>query len=317
MSTGFIYDDVYLTHNTGPSHPERPTRLVAVTTALEETGMLDELVKLAPRRATIEEIAAVHDERYVNRVFELTAEGKPWIDTVDCPICPESYEAARMAAGGVLAGCDAVMGHRVKNVFCAVRPPGHHAEYDRAMGFCLFNNVAVAAEYLLRAHKLKRVAIVDFDVHHCNGTQHMFETRDDVLVISLHEHPAFLYPGTGFEYETGSRAGDGFTLNVPMLPHSDDDTYKKAFDEKVLPKLEKFKPQCILLSTGFDPVRDDPLAHINLSIEYVGEMTRQLAQAAGQLCGGRLVSVLEGGYHLESVVGCTLSHTEALINAAD
>ncbi len=313
MSTGFVYDDVYLAHNTGPSHPERPDRLRAVTMALDETGLRDQLVAVEPRRATKEQIAAVHDRRYVERVFELTAEGQPWIDTVDCPICPESYDAALLAAGGLLAACDRVMAGEITNAFCAVRPPGHHAERDRAMGFCLFNNVAVAVEYLLKTHKLERVAIVDFDVHHCNGTQHTFDTRDDVLVVSLHEHPAFLYPGTGFDHETGSRAGDGFTLNVPMLPHSDDDTYAQAFDEKVLPKLDAFKPQFVLVSAGFDPVREDPLAHIDLSVDYVGRMTGQLAEAAGRLCGGKLVSVLEGGYHLESVVGCTISHVTALV----
>jgi acetoin utilization deacetylase AcuC-like enzyme len=215
----------------------------------------------------------------------------------------------------VLSAADAVMKGEVTNAFCAVRPPGHHAEKDRAMGFCLFNNVAVAAEYLIKTHGLERVAIVDFDVHHCNGTQHSFDSREDVLVVSLHEHPAFLYPGTGFEHEEGSRAGNGFTLNVPMLPHSDDDTYAKAFDEKVLPKLDAFKPQIILVSAGFDPVREDPLAHIDLTVDYVGTMTTMLADAASRLCGGKLVSVLEGGYHLESVVGCTISHVSALTEA--
>ncbi len=315
MATGFIYDELYLSHNTGPSHPERPDRLRAVTMALQETGLMDDMVKYAPRPASKEDVARVHDERYVQRVFELCAEGKPWIDTVDCPICPESYDAALLAAGGVMTGCDKVLSGEVTNAFCAVRPPGHHAEHDKAMGFCLFNNVAVAAEYLRHEHGLERIAIIDFDVHHANGTQHSFEERDDILVISLHEHPQFLYPGTGYEHETGSRAGDGYTLNVPMLPHSDDDTYKQAFDEKVLPKIEQFKPQFMLVSTGFDPVREDPLAHINLTCEYIGTMTAQLADTAREHCESRMVSVLEGGYHLESVVGCTITHGTALLEA--
>jgi acetoin utilization deacetylase AcuC-like enzyme len=315
MNSGLVYDDHFLDHTTGIGHPERPDRLRAVMVGIEEAGLMDRLRRIAAKPATQEQIAWVHEARYIQRVFELCAEGQPYIDTVDCPICRDSFDAAALAVGGMFAACDAVVTSQVRNAFCAVRPPGHHAEHAGAMGFCLFNNIALAAEYLIRAYGMQRIAIVDFDVHHCNGTQHTFEERSDVLVISLHEHPGYLYPGTGYAHEKGKGKGEGYTLNLPMMPGSKDETYCQAFEQEILPALTKFKPQIILTSAGFDAVIDDPLAHIELSVEMFATMTTYLTRAADELCQGRLISVLEGGYNLASLARCAATHVQALVEA--
>ena len=200
--------------------------------------------------------------------------------------------------------------------FCAVRPPGHHAESDRAMGFCLLNNVAIAAEHLIRRRSLQRVAIVDVDVHHGNGTQHAFEDRDDVLYISLHERTASLpFPGTGESHETGRGAGRGYTVNVPLAAGSDEAVYRRAFHESVLPALERFEPQFLLVSAGFDALADDHIANMNLCPEAYGWMTQQLLSVTDRCGGGRLVSVLEGGYDLSSLSRAVVIHVQAMLSA--
>ncbi|MEE9212001.1 MAG: histone deacetylase, partial [Phycisphaeraceae bacterium] len=211
---------------------------------------------------------------------------------------------------------DQVSAGHVRNAFCAVRPPGHHAEHDRSMGFCIFNNVAIAAEHLIREHGLERVAIIDFDVHHGNGTQHIFEDRADVLYISIHEHPQHLYPGTGFASETGRGPGEGTTINLPVLPGAGDDVYRRLFRQRVIPALDDFSPQVLLISAGFDACKDDPLAHVELSAEGFGWMTQQLRDAAERHCGGRLISMLEGGYDLRSLAECVAVHVGGLLGDA-
>jgi len=312
MATGLIYDDRFLDHDTGPGHPERPDRLRAIVKRLKATHQWDALVHLPVDPINLRWVHAVHDAAYIDRLHRACETGANFIDDNDCPICPASYAIARLAAGGVLNAVDAVMDGRVTNAFCAVRPPGHHAERDRAMGFCLLANVAIAANYAAAHHGLQRIAVVDFDVHHGNGTQHLLEHRSDVLFISLHEHPAYQYPGTGYGSEQGTGAGKGFTLNLPLDPGSDDDAYRSAFNTHVLPALDEFKPELLLISAGFDAAEADPLGHQNVSAVGFAWMTRKLKSVADTHAAGRLVSVLEGGYDLVSLAEAVAVHIGVL-----
>lgn len=313
MPTGIIQHEYFLRHDTGPNHPERPARLLAVCKALDEAGLTEQLTALDFQAASLKAIEAIHARAYVDRVASACATGESFIDVPDSTICAESFEVARLAAGAVLAACDAVMTGRVTNAFCAVRPPGHHAERDRSMGFCLFNNVAIAAEYLIQHHHLARVAIVDFDVHHGNGTQHVFEQRQDVLFISLHEAPQYLYPGTGYAQECGLGEGKGFTLNVPLPPGCGDEQYRRVFSDSVIPKLDQFKPQIIIISAGFDASGGDPLAHMEVTPQGFAWMTQRIREIAIRHAGGRMVSSLEGGYNLRSLAAGVVTHVEVLI----
>jgi acetoin utilization deacetylase AcuC-like enzyme len=318
MTTALIYDERYLQHQPGPEHPDQPQRLRAIVERLHSTHLWEQLVHIPVAPAEAAAVEALHDRSYIQRVRAACEAGEKFIDEEDSEVCPLSYEVALLAVGGTLAAVDAVMagayrGTTVRNAFCAVRPPGHHAERDRCMGFCLFNNVALAAQHLIRRHGLQRVAIVDFDVHHGNGTQHLFEQRADVLCISLHEHPSFQYPGTGFAWETGTGPGAGYTLNLPLQPHAGDREYRGAFLTAVLPALDAFKPQFLLLSSGFDACAHDPLGHMVVTAMGYAWMTRQLKMAAERWCGGKLVSVLEGGYDLRALAECTALHVGTLL----
>jgi acetoin utilization deacetylase AcuC-like enzyme len=252
-----------------------------------------------------------HSLEHVKRIRDLCRAGGGMLDE-DTPVCPVSYDIALLSLGSVLGCCDAVMTGKAKRAFSAGRPPGHHAEPDRAMGFCLFSNVAIAAKYLQKTHGVGRVAIVDFDVHHGNGTQACLEDNPSVLFISLHQHPRTCYPGTGYEKEIGIGAGEGFTLNIPMRPRSDDEDYILAIQDRVVPALSDFRPEILLISAGFDGHRDDPLAHVNLSDDAFETMTSQLVQVANAHCGGRVVSALEGGYNLRALGRCVVRHLIAL-----
>ena len=313
-ATGIVLDSSFEGHDTGPTHPERPARLRAIQQGVASAGLVDRCALIALREATDEEIFAVHDEAYVERLREYCAAGAPHIDTVDSTICSSSYGLARLAAGSVLAAVDGVQSGGLTNAFCAVRPPGHHCERSESMGFCLLGNVAIAARYLLDVHGIERVAVVDWDVHHGNGTQHLFEEEAAVFYCSLHGHPAYVYPGTGFEHERGRGPGEGATLNLPMYPASGDDEYKKAFDESVLPALEDYRPQFVLVSTGFDAHRRDPLAPLNLESASYSWMTGALLDVARRHADGKLVSVLEGGYDLEALAESTVLHLTELVN---
>ncbi len=313
MSVGFVYDRFLERHDPGPGRVEQPTRARWIADALAEEGLLPRLQPIACQPADLDVLGWVHEPAYVALIREVCEEGFNFIGDRDTQICPATFDVARWAAGGVLAACGEVMAGYVGRAFCAVRPPGHHAERDRAGGYCIFNHVAVAAEYLIRKHHLERVAIVDWDVHHGNGTQHIFEERDDVLFISLHEAPAYLYPGTGEAHEIGRGQGRGFTLNVPMPPGSGDSVYRRAFTQEVLPRLEQFAPQFLLISAGFDVAGEDRTADINLVPGSFDWMTRDLALIADRFCVGRLVSVLEGGYEPTSLKRCAVAHVRALL----
>ncbi len=288
-------------HETGPHHPERPARLDAVADALASLGLSVQPLagtRWSDPQETIGFISTLHEVRYIERFRRSCREGRSYLDVVDCAICAASFEAAVAAAGCALAAADAVMVGGGSTALSAMRPPGHHAEADRAMGFCFFNNAALAAQRLLAAHALARVAIVDFDVHHGNGTQHLFESRGDVLYISTHQHPATLYPGTGYEWERGRRGtpGENLTLNIPLSPGSGHAEAIEAIDRLVLPALAAYGPQAILVSAGFDADARDPLAALRWTPATYGSIARRLADAAAELAGGRIVTVLEGGY---------------------
>src|SRR4051794_9396094 len=282
MPLGFLSDPRYTEHLTGPHHPERSDRIRAIARAVREAGLvtspdpfpefeidlglkplgLPAAVELGPPEPVEERwLLTVHGHAYVERVRHISDIGGV-LDQGDTPAVPGSYETALLAVGGLLQCCDAVMRGRVPRAFAAIRPPGHHAEPDRPMGFCLFSNVAIAARYLQRQHGVERLAIVDFDVHHGNGTQAAFEDDPSVLFISLHQDPRTLYPGSGHGYEAGCGKGEGFTLNIPMTPGADDADYLAAFDTRVLPVLHTYRPQALLISAGFDAHHADPLAQI-------------------------------------------------------
>ncbi len=315
MATGLVQDERFQRHNAGPGHPERPQRLAAIRKGLAERGLDSRCVPIAVSPVDMRHVGAVHTEDYISRLQRACADGLPYIDVVDSGICPESFEIARLAAGAALNAVEAVMAGNVSNAFCAVRPPGHHAERHMSMGFCLFNNIAICARHLLDEHGLERVLILDWDVHHGNGTQHIFEEDPRVLFISLHGHPGILYPGTGYAHERGRGRGEGFTINIPILPPGREDVYRKAFEETIHPAVEKFAPQFVLVSAGFDAHRLDPLAPLELETSSYGWMTDQVVDMARRYCGGKLVSLLEGGYHLDALADSAALHVERLLAA--
>ncbi|QQE11018.1 histone deacetylase [Planctomycetota bacterium] len=313
MRTGFVYDDRFLEHDTGPGHPERPDRLRAIIEKLQQNHLIDQLIRIEPEKISLDRVLRLHDREYIERLQQSCMDGKRFIDSDDSAICEQSFDIALLAAGSILAAVDAIMNDTIDQAFCAVRPPGHHAEHDQSLGFCLLNNIALAADYLTDRYKLKRVAIIDYDVHHGNGTQHLFEKRDDILVINIHQHPSTLFPGTGFVYEEGEEQGKGYTMNLPLQPNSDFSDYRQIFIHKILPKLNEFKPEFVLLSSGFDASQDDPLSNMNLSPINFAWITNMLKQVAAKYAHHRLISVLEGGYDLRSLAECTASHVQALL----
>ena len=313
--TGFVYHPHTIRHRTGPGHPESPERLKSIIRRLEDSGAMADLERHEPTPAGLEWIGEIHDAGYVRHVEEACSRGRRTLDSEDTAISADSYEAARLAAGGALDAADRLMSGRWKNAFVACRPPGHHAENRLAMGFCLFNNVAVAAAYLRRHHGVERVAIVDWDVHHGNGTQHAFEADPSVFYASLHQWP--LYPGTGRADERGVGEGRGTTLNCPMSPGTGDDDYLRVLEEQVLPEMDRFEPQVVLVSAGFDAHEADPLSATRVTEDGYREMTRLVSALAAQHASGRVLSLLEGGYNLEALASCVEIHLEGLLEAPD
>ena len=292
-------------HDMGPGHPECPDRIRAVKKALDADRFNDLEYREAPR-ATVEQISRVHDHSYVTRLLEAVPDqGRIQVDS-DTSICPDSGEAALRACGAIVAAIDAVMGGDANSAFCAVRPPGHHAEPARGMGFCLFNNVAIGVEHARIAHNIQKVAVVDFDVHHGNGTQAAFWSNPKVLVASSHQYP--FYPGTGSEDETGA----GNIVNLPLASGSGSELFRRGIEKAVLPALEKFEPDLIVISAGFDGHARDPLANIRLEEEDFEWVTANLVNIAGEYCNGRIVSSLEGGYDLTALSSSVTAHLSAL-----
>jgi acetoin utilization deacetylase AcuC-like enzyme len=311
--TGLVYDPRYLGHDMGAGHPESPNRLRAIMQQLEQSGTAARLTMIAPREAEDEWIMPIHTPAYLSMLkTNAPASGRLSLDP-DTSMSPGSLTAAYLAAGGALAAVDAIMNKQVEHVFCAVRPPGHHAEAGHAMGFCLFNNVAIATRYVQKKYGLKRVLIVDWDVHHGNGTQHSFEDDPSVLFFSTHQFPH--YPGTGRESERGRGAGEGFTINVPMEAGEGDEEYRSVFQKSLVPEADNFKPEFVIVSAGFDAHKDDPLASMGLTEEGYADLTGIVAGIAKHHAGGRILSSLEGGYHLTSLAASVDRHIQALLAA--
>jgi acetoin utilization deacetylase AcuC-like enzyme len=307
---GFIYHPDYLRHDTGSGHPERPQRLEALIQHMLPTPLWGLMSHLRPSAASLESIHLIHPERHTAMVKVRCQVGEQLLDEGDTHVCKDSYDIALLAAGGVLQAIDEVMAGRLTRAFCAVRPPGHHAESSKVMGFCLFNNIAIGARYAQTNHGIERVAIVDWDVHHGNGTQQIFYEDDSVLFISLHQYP--YYPGTGAASERGAGRGEGFTLNCPMGAGSVEKDYIDAFQAQILPALHRFQPQLLMISAGFDAHADDPLAGIKLTDDSYRRMTELLLEISDTYCDGRVVSVLEGGYNLEALARSVERHLIAL-----
>jgi acetoin utilization deacetylase AcuC-like enzyme len=308
---GFIYHPDFLKHDTGIGHPERPQRLESLVQHLLTTSLWGQLSHLRPELAPIDVVHAVHPERYTSMIKSRCQVGEHILDEGDTHVSKESYDVALLAAGSIIKGVDEVMTGNLDRAFCAVRPPGHHAGSSTAMGFCLLNNIAIGARYAQRKHGIKRIAIVDWDVHHGNGTQEIFYADSTVLYVSLHQYP--YYPGTGSAGERGTGAGEGFTVNCPMGAGSVDKDYLDAFQTNILPALNDFRPEFLFISAGFDAHKDDPLAGINLTEESFGQMTELLLDATRESCEGRVVSVLEGGYNLQALARSSAVHLQAML----
>jgi acetoin utilization deacetylase AcuC-like enzyme len=305
----FISHPDYLKHETGRRHPEDPARLTAITRHLETTGILAQLVQAEPSEPSLDWLTLAHTPEYISTVEAACTSGVKALDP-DTYISPDSYRAALLAVGGALLAIDQVVEGKAVNAFVALRPPGHHAERERAMGFCLFNNIAIAARYAQRRYGLKRVLIVDWDVHHGNGTQHTFEDDPSVLFFSTHQFP--FYPGTGLSSERGTGAGLGYTLNVPLAVGCGDGEYREVFEKILYPAAQAFEPQLVLVSAGFDAHRDDPLAGMNVTEDGYAQMTAIVREIAERHSEGRLVSLLEGGYNLEALARSVERHLHVL-----
>jgi len=309
--TGFVYHELFLKHDTGPGHPEKPDRLLALIKHLKEKQLWQQLQHLIIDEAPEELLLQAHSLEQIRYVRQACRQGLQFLDQGDTRICTKSYEAAILAAGGAIAATEAVMNGLLQNAFCAVRPPGHHAERDKAMGFCLFNNAAVAARYAQKKFNAGRIAIIDWDVHHGNGTQQIFYDDKSVLYISTHQYP--FYPGSGSRKEQGAGDGEGYTLNIPMIAGSGEEEFIDAFSREILPSLENYRPDLIIISAGFDAHRDDPLANLNLTDESFGKLTSMVVGTAENICNGRIVSILEGGYNLDALSRSVESHLRGLI----
>ena len=310
MTTGLLFDPVFLEHETSQGHPECRQRLEVSIQHLKQQSWFDTLTQLSPRTADLKWIESVHSFDYIKRAQAACSSGNLFLDSMDVSICPESFNIARKATGAVLEIADKIINKEIDNGLALIRPPGHHAEHDQALGFCLFNNVAILAKYLQKQYQLDKILILDWDVHHGNGTQHTFEADPSVLYISTHQYP--FYPGTGAYSETGIHKGAGATLNCPMPAGASDGDYELVFKDQVLPKIDEFRPEAIIISAGFDAHIDDPLGQINLSAEFYAWMTERIMEKAAQYSDNQIISVLEGGYHLGMLPICIEQHLSTL-----
>ena len=311
MTTALVHHPMYAKHNTGPGHPETPMRYERVMEALQgDAALWSSLVEITPEKASKGSIQAAHSPQHYKTVEEAFERGLDRLDA-DTVVSMQSFDVGLFAAGGAIAGVDAVMQGESGNAFVAVRPPGHHATAEHAMGFCLFNNVAVAARYAQNRYKeVERVAIVDWDVHHGNGTQGIFYVDPSIHFFSMHQYP--WYPGTGSRGETGHGRGLGSTLNIPVKAQTRSAEQKRMFEAAIGDISSNFTPDLILISAGFDAHASDPLGQLLLDDEDYTSMTATVLQWAGEACGGRVVSCLEGGYNLDTLGGTVKSHVAAL-----
>ena len=306
MKTGIITTDTYLNHDTGQDHPERADRVTVVIDHLKKLKS-NNLVWKKPNKFDLKYLSLAHDKDYLENVNDsFPTQGNNFLDG-DTILSPGSKEATKDAVGSIIAAIDGVMNKNFRNAFCAVRPPGHHAEKRKAMGFCVYNNVAVGAYYLLEKYRLNRVAIIDFDVHHGNGTQDIFYNNENVLYISSHQYP--YYPGSGAANEKGIKDN---VLNIPLISGTKSHEFLNAY-ESIFKKLKEFRPEFILLSAGFDAHKDDPLAQINLESEDYYTLTKRIKTLAKELCDEKVVSILEGGYDLNALRESVNYHIKSLM----
>jgi len=309
--TALVADSKCLRHDTGFGHPERAERFTAVFDGLKAAGLIEKLVRIEPRAVSAEDLELVHGARYLALVEHEITSKLPQLSTGDTAISAASWDAARIAAGSALAAVDVVVGGKAANAFCLVRPPGHHASGDRGMGFCILNNVALAARHAQKRHGLKRVLIVDWDVHHGNGTQDIFYADGSVFFFSTHQWP--WYPGTGPAKETGEGAGKGTTLNCPLPAGSGRAEIFAAFEKQLVPAMDEFRPELVLISAGFDSRVGDPLGHFQLTDQDFTDLTKLVRQIADKHAQGRVVSLLEGGYSLSGLARAATAHVAALL----
>jgi acetoin utilization deacetylase AcuC-like enzyme len=308
MTTALIADPLFRDHLAGRQHPERPERFDAVMNGLNRAGLLDRMLLLEARTATGDELLLCHTAEYLKTVRRDVESGRRYLSTGDTDITPNSWDVATRAVGGVLNAVDAVLSGSARNAFCAVRPPGHHANAARGMGFCLFNNAAIAARYAQRNRGVGRVLIVDWDVHHGNGTQDIFYRDASVFYFSSHQWP--LYPGTGRADETGDGPGEGATMNFPFPAGAGRREILGAVENHLLPAAARFQPDLVLISAGFDSRVGDPLGRFTLTDIDFADLTR----AVMGIAGGRVVSVLEGGYNLDGLASAAAAHASALLD---
>lgn len=311
MKTGIVQAAAFRDHLTGSGHPERPDRVTSILDRLRADGLLERTVPIAPAPATDEQILRCHAPGYLAQARADVAAGRDTLSTGDTPLSPRSLDTALLAAGGLIAAVDAVFAGRVANAFAVIRPPGHHATPTRGMGFCLFNNVAIAARHALAVHGIDRVLIADWDVHHGNGTQDAFFADGRVLFFDTHQHP--LYPGTGLASETGAGAGAGKIINCPFPAGAGRAEIVTAFRERLVPAADAFEPQLVLVSAGFDSRVGDPLGGFTLTDDDFAELTGIVRGIADRHAGGRLVSTLEGGYSLAGLASAAAAHVRALL----
>lgn len=315
-ATGFVYHEDYLKHDTGRNHPESANRLISILQKLEEQGLMSgRIERLQPVNASREDIVRVHTDAYVRRVEAICDRGGGMLDP-DTPLCSDSYNIALLAAGGVLKAVDGVMdeSNNLKHVFALVRPPGHHATSSKGMGFCIFNNLAIATEHLKRNYGIKRILIVDWDVHHGNGTQDLFFEDRSVLYFSTHQYPH--YPHTGGIDEVGEGEGEGFTVNLPLPAGTDDVGYLYALNNILMPIAAEFGPEFLLVSAGFDAHTADPLASMHVTSSGFGLFMDLIAAIAEENCGGRIAMALEGGYNLDAIAESALSVFNSLLSSS-
>ena len=308
--TVVIYDDIYLKHDTGPNHPENSARIINTIKHLRSANCWQKLDIKKPRAATVTEVSAIHSTSQIEQVAEIARSGGGYLDP-DTYVSSDSYEAALNAAGAPLTAIDLIMDKKADNAFCLVRPPGHHATPEKGMGFCLFNNVAIAAKYIQSRYSLDRIVIIDWDVHHGNGTQDAFYDDPSVMYFSMHRYP--FYPGTGAEEETGKDSGSGFTINIPLSYNTEPQEYLKFFEEILEKRIKPFKPQFILISSGFDAYRLDPISGLSLEASDYNKLTKLTQNIAKDCCDGSIVSCLEGGYHLLDLPKCIEEHLNGLM----
>ena len=311
MSTGLLLDPIFQKHDPGPGHPESAHRLVAIQEAFEDAELLRKTQQLSFRSATPEEIALAHDPGYVALASREIRQGRKKLSTGDTNVSTESLDVAFAAAGGVMNAVDAVFAGEIENAFCATRPPGHHATHDVGMGFCVFNHVAVAARYAQKKYGAERVAIIDWDVHHGNGTQDIFYEDGSVFYFSTHQSP--WYPHTGYKNETGEGRGEGTILNAPFPAGTGMNDISLAFNEGFLKAMREFKPDLVMISAGFDSRQNDPLGNFQLSDPDFRELTKLIMGLAERTADNRVISVLEGGYSLQGVAAAATAHVETLL----